>query len=132
MTVASLLSLLSASLSFVAFAFFMIGLARTTRLAARRRQKPVYGKDAERPRIAQRVDWQCAAALFGIALVAVVASRLATGPAFTEPSGNVVGGALLVAAIVLVVVLLTLFLRHAIVSRALRRQDAGQRRKPSR
>ena len=73
-----------------------------------------------------------AAALFGVALVAVVASLLGTGPAFTEPSGNAVGGAMLVAVIVLVVVLLTLFLRHALVSRALRRHDASERRKPSR
>lgn len=109
-----------------------IGLARTTRLAARRRQKPVYGKEAERLRILQRFDWQCAAALLGAALVGVAASRLGAGPAFTEPSGNAAGGALLIAAIVLAVVLLTLSVRCGIVSRALRKLDAGERRKPSR
>ena len=127
MTLAALLSLLSAALSFVALVFFAVGLARTIP-AAWWRSRSVDGEDAQRLRIAQRAEWQCAAGLIGVALVAVVASWLGTGPAFTEPSGNVAGGVLLIALLVSGVVLVTLFFRHVIVSHALRKLNVSDQR----
>ena len=123
MSTASLVLFLGIALTFAALMFFLVGLGRTVPLATWRRRKAVRGKDLERLRIVQRVDWQCAASLIGVALVAIAASRLGTGPAFTEPSGNAAGAVLLIAMIVFAVVLVTLFFRHVIVSRRLRTFD---------
>ena len=129
MTTASLLSFLSAAFAIVAFAFVVIGLGRTVRITKRPfgQRKPAAGVDGDRLRIVQSVDWGCAAGLAGAALLAFVESRVGTGSAFTEPSGNAAGGFLLLTVIVLVVVLLTLLFRHVIVSRALRSLNDSER-----
>jgi hypothetical protein len=128
MTAASLLSFLSAALSFVALAFLVTGLGRTIRLTTRPfgRRKPAEAMEYDRLRIAQFADWGCAAGLVGAAVVALAVGRLGTGPAFNEPSGNAAGGFVLITAIVVAAVLLTLSFRHVIVSRALRKLRAGK------
>ena len=121
MTSASLLSYLSAALSLVALAFFVTGVARTTRLAAQPLGRRELTAGAECDRVQIFADWGCAAGLAGAAVMAFVVSRVDNDPTFNEPTGNVAGGFVLVAVIVLVVLFLTLLFRRVIVSRALRK-----------
>ena len=66
-------------------------------------------------------DWGCALVLFGIALVALGASRVGSGPLFTEPSGNKAGGIVLIVIIGAIVLLVALIVRHFILANAIRR-----------
>ena len=74
-----------------------------------------------RLRAVQRADWKCGAGLLGVALIACAIDLFGTGPYFYEPSGNTAGGVVLVAVLVGLVVIIALLVRHATLSRALRK-----------
>jgi hypothetical protein len=117
---------LSIALVSVAFIFLVIGLARTVRLSAGPpgSEARIATTEVERLRRIQRVDWKCSVSLLGVAVVAYVVASLGTGPFFTEPSGNIAGGVLLIAAVVGLVLAILLLIRHIGLSRALRDLDA--------
>jgi len=111
----------SVALIFLAFVFLVIGVARTRRTnAVPSLETSIPAVAAARLKIIRRADWRCAAWLLCAALVAYASSLVGTGPFFTEPSGNVAGGFLLIAGIVGLILAALLVVRHIGLYRALR------------
>ena len=129
MALSSVLRYLGVALLCFAGAFFLIGVLRTAGHASPRKggnQEP----EMLRARLVRRADWTCSAALLTVALVAFATSVIGTGPVFTQPSGNLSGAVVLIAALTANVLATVLLIRYLILSRALRDFDnspAGRR-----
>src|SRR6266404_6531158 len=105
---------MSIVLIFLAFIFFLIGVARAGRTFERpsSTKAGIPAVSVERLRIIRRADWRCAASLLYAALVAYALTLVGTGPLFTEASGNVAGGVLLIAGIVGLILVALHLVRH--------------------
>src|SRR5215472_16418388 len=99
----------------MALIFLVIGTSRK-RLQSAHYSSRALG-EMQRIKAIRRVDWRCAALLLCVALFAFALSLIGTGPFFTEPSGNVAGGIVLIAQIVLLIVGIVLGIRHMDLSR---------------
>lgn len=121
MTLSSLLIYTSSALAFVASVFFIIGVAQSDSLFGGMRH--VDGTELARLRAVQHADWKCGTGLLGVALVAYAVKLFGTDAYFSESSGNIVGGVVLIAGVVGLVVVIALFVRHVTLSRALRKLD---------
>jgi hypothetical protein len=127
-SLSSVLRYVSVALIYLAFIFLVIGVARTRRTnAGPSLEASIPTVAAARLKIIRRADWRCAAWLLCAALVAYALSLVGTGPLFTEPSGNVAGGFLLIAGIVCLILAALLVFRHVGLHRALRDWDAQAR-----
>ena len=71
----------------------------------------------------RRADWRSAASLLCLALLAFALTLIGSGPLFTEPSGNVAGGVVMIAGILGLILAIVLVIRYTALSRALRGLD---------
>lgn len=123
-SIASILAYVGVALVVLALVFLLIGIARTSGRAPHPGTgTSISASDVRRLRIMQRADWRCAAYLLCAALLVLGVSLAGTGPFFSEASGNMAGGVLLIAFIIGLGLLILLFLRHWAISRALRKLE---------
>ncbi len=117
-SLAVILAYVGSALAFLAVVFLLIGAIRTSRLRLPRIKTGVVASDL-RLLALRRADWRCARHLLYLAIFLMVISLVSTGAFFTEPSGNVAGGALLSGALVGLLCVVVLVGRHRFLSRAL-------------
>ncbi len=115
MTVVSLLFYEGVALMLAAMIAFAFGFLRTQGRAAARQQDIDEARTAQR-RVLRRADRRCASGLVGTALACFGLSWLSrTNPVFTEPSGNIAGGVVLIMIATAAIVILALLFRQLIV-----------------
>jgi hypothetical protein len=119
-SLALILTYVGGALVFLAFVFLLIGAIRTKRLPVHGMKTGVAASNVGRLLAIRRADWRCARHLLYLAVLLMMISLTSTGAFFTEPSGNVAGGALLIGALVGPLCIVVLVARHRFLSRALR------------
>lgn len=123
MSLSSILSYIGVALAILALLFLLIGALRTdapSNPPCRGRES--LSRESQRLKAIRRADWRCAASLLFFAFLAFVLSLIGR-PFFTESSGNIAGGALLIAALVALLLVLVLIIRYIELSRALHALD---------
>jgi len=121
-SLSSILAYIGMVLAILAATFFLIGALRTRLSIQSSRVGESLSKEFDRQKIIRRADWRCAASLLSIAFLSLALSLIGR-PFFTERSGNIAGGAVLIAAIVAFLLAIVLIIRYVDLSRALRRSD---------
>lgn len=108
----------------MALIFLVIGTLRMLPVSARGwTSRGVPSDEIQRLATIRRADWRSAASLLCFALLAYALTLLGRGPFFTEPSGNVAGGVVLIAGILGLILAIVLVIRYIGLSHALRALD---------
>ena len=108
----------------MAFIFLVIGTLRMLPVSDRRSSsREVPPDEIKRLVTIRRADWRSAASLLCLAFLAFALTLIGSGPLFTEPSGNVAGGVVLIAGILGLILAIVLVIRYIGLSHALRALD---------
>jgi len=108
----------------MALVFLAVGLLRTWPVSVRDSSNSgAAAHEIRRLERIRRADWRSAASLLCFALLAFALTLLGKGPFFTESSGNVAGGVVLIVGILGLILAIVLVIRHMGLSRALRALD---------
>ena len=111
----------------MALVFLAIGVLRTWSVSARDSSNGgVSVTEIQRFERIWRADWTSAAFLLCLALLCFALNLLGSGPFFTQPSGNVAGGVVLITGILGLILAIVLVIRYIGLSRALRGLDNQQ------
>jgi len=124
MSLSSILDFVGRALVIMAFIFLVIGTLRMLPASARGSSSgEMPSGKVQRLETIRRADWRSAASLLCLALLAFALTLIGSGPLFTEPSGNVAGGVVLIAGILGLILAIVLVIRYMALSRALRALD---------
>ena len=124
MSLSSILDFVGRALLVMALVFLAIGVLRARPVAAQdSSNNGVPADEIQRLQAIWRADWRSAASLLCLALLAFALTLLGNGPFFTESSGNVAGGVLLIAGILGLILAIVLVIRYIGLLRALRALD---------
>jgi len=124
MSLSSILGFVGRALVIMALIFLVIGTLRMLPGSARgSSSREVPSDKIQRLEMIRRADWRSAASLLCLALLAFALTLIGSGPLFTEPSGNVAGGVVMIAGILGLILAIVLVIRYTALSRALRGLD---------